>query len=89
MVTSSYVSPEMSALHQSATNEGVCLINECGLDGPCMYVDRVWAGVYIDETNWKARRGREGGIGMGERGEREGGRGEGLTLFMWLNILTL
>ena len=60
MVTSSYVSPEMSSLHQSATNEGVCLINECGLDPG---IDHMLSMRCIDETreaNGKVRGGSGG-----------------------------
>ena len=32
MVTSSYVSPELSSLHQSAKEAGIVIMNECGLD---------------------------------------------------------
>ena len=31
-VTSSYISQEMAALHEQATAEGLCFVNECGLD---------------------------------------------------------
>ena len=48
MVTTSYVSPEMASLHDSAVEAGVCLINECGLDPG---IDHLLAMQCIDETH--------------------------------------
>ena len=53
MVTASYVSPAMRALHESATAAGVCILNEAGLDPG---IDHMSAMKLIDEV--KGRGGR-------------------------------
>ncbi len=70
MVTSSYVSPEMASLDQSAIDAGICILNECGLDPG---IDHMLSMRCIDEThqaNGKVYTGRERREGRGNGRER-------------------
>ena len=48
MITTSYVTPQLASLHDSAVEAGVCLMNECGLDPG---IDHMLAMQCIDETH--------------------------------------
>jgi saccharopine dehydrogenase-like NADP-dependent oxidoreductase len=48
LVTASYITPEMQALHQDAAKAGVLLLNECGLDPG---IDHLSAMKIIDEIH--------------------------------------
>lgn len=45
-VSSSYVSPEMAALNDKATNKGLCFVNEVGLDPG---IDHLMAHILVDQ----------------------------------------
>ena len=48
MVTASYVSSDLAALHESVQEAGICVLNECGVDPG---IDHMLAMVCIDEVH--------------------------------------
>ena len=65
LVTASYVSPEMAALHEPAREAGITLINEVGLDPG---IDHMLAMACIDETHSKGGKVLCGSVNLDHSG---------------------